>query len=350
MITRLLQQMSIRTKILTLIGLPLLIIIGMSAAVLYTLNKRASFDTTLTQDIMITAGDLVHNLQLERGLSAAFLIDETSALPQSLTEQRQKAQDLRLHMLEVIESADLSQLHENTRIFVELAHEELEALDGVRTQIENRSISAPEMIDFYTDLNIHLLETALAFEVLVPNTELAERAMAFTYFQMAKDAYGIQRAIGAEGFAKGWTDSLRTRMTISYLQSKERMRVFHELSDSDSVHLFDDRAAGDVYQRFAKIRTAVIDGNAPDTLTRQQWIDIATAAIGVVKDVETEIRGALLADFQAFDAYNKNAFYQTLTALSVVLVLISLAALAIARDIVRRCADRDRRAGADQLR
>lgn len=333
MITRLLQHMSIRTKILTLVGIPLLIIIGMSGAVLYTLNKRASFDTTLTQDIMITAEELVHNLQLERGMSSAFLTGDASAIPQALTDQRQKAQDLRIHMLEVMENADLSQLHENTRIFVELAHDELEALDDIRIQVKNRSISAPEMIDFYTDLNIHLLETALAFEVLVPNTELAERAMAFTYFQMAKDAYGIQRTIGAEGFAKGWSDSLRTRMTISYLQSKERMRVFHELSDSKSVHLFDERAEGEIYQAFAKIRADVFANVPPENVTSEQWFKIATGAITVVKDVETQIRDELIADFQAFDAFNKNAFYQTLTGLSVVLVLISLAALLIARDI-----------------
>ncbi|AHD09744.1 methyl-accepting chemotaxis protein [Phaeobacter gallaeciensis] len=333
MITRLLQQMSIRTKILTLVGVPLLIIIGMSGAVLYTLNKRASFDTSLTQDIMITVEELVHNLQLERGMSSAFLTGDASAFPQALTDQRQKAQDLRIHMLEVMETADLSQLHENTRIFVDLAHEELEALDGVRTQIENRSISAPEMIDFYTDLNIHLLETALAFEVLVPDTELAERAMAFTYFQMAKDAYGIQRAVGAEGFANGWSEQLRTRMTISYLQSKERMRVFHELSDSKSVHLFDERAEGEIYQTFAKIREKIFANAAPENITSEQWFKIATDAIAVVKDVETHIRDELIADFQAFDAYNNNAFYQTLTGLSVVLVLVSLAAMAIARDI-----------------
>ncbi|ATG35487.1 Methyl-accepting chemotaxis protein [Phaeobacter piscinae] len=333
MITRLLQKISIRTKILTMIGLPLLIIIGMSGAVLYSLNKRASFDTSLTRDIMLTVGDLVHNLQLERGLSATFLTGDSSAVPQTLTEQRQKAQDLRLHMLEVIESADLSQLHENTRGFVELAHDELEALDGIRTQIENRSISAPEMIDFYTEVNIHLLETALAFEVLVPDTELAERAMAFTYFQMAKDAYGIQRTIGAEGFAHGWSDMLRSRMTVSYLQSKERMRVFHELSDSKSAHLFDDRAEGEVYQSFDRIRAAAIDNNAPETLTAQQWVKLATAAIEVVVDVESEIRRELLADFQTFDTYNKNAFYSALVGLLLVLVFIGLSATLIARDI-----------------
>ncbi|ATG43255.1 Methyl-accepting chemotaxis protein [Phaeobacter piscinae] len=333
MITRLLQHMSIRTKILTLVGLPLLIIIGMSAAVLYTLNKRASFDTTLTQDIMLTAGDLVHNLQLERGMSAAFLTGNGTALPQTLKAQRQTAQDLRLHMLEVIENADLSRLHENTRIFVELAHDELEAMDDIRTQVDNRSISAQKMVAFYTKLNLHLLETALAFEVLVHDTELAERAMALTYFQMAKDAYGIQRAIGAVGFTSGWTDQLRSRMAMAVLQSEERIRVFHELSDSKSVHLYDSRAEGDVYQRFAQLRNAILEGTEDSTITPEAWFQIATDAIGIVHSVETEIREGLMHDFQAFDTYNKNAFYQTLTALSVILLLISIGALLIARDI-----------------
>ncbi|MFV1536414.1 methyl-accepting chemotaxis protein [Phaeobacter sp. JH204B] len=333
MISRLLQRMSIRAKIMTLIGLPLLIIIGISGAVLYTLNKRASFDTTLTRDIMLTASELVHNLQLERGMSAEFLSTEATALPARLETQRQTSQELREHMLEVIETADLSQLHDNTRVFVSLAHDELEGLDDMRLKIADRAISAPEAVEFYSKLNLHLLETALAFEVLVHDTELAERAMAFTYFQMAKDAYGIQRAVGAQGFANGWTENLQSRMLISYMQSKERMRVFHELSDSESVELFDGQAAGETYQTFANIRSDVLAGRTPQDLTAEEWFEIATNAIEIVKEVETEIRDQLMADFEAFDRFNNNAFYQTLAGLSFVIVAISLGALVMARDI-----------------
>lgn len=46
MVSRVLHSFSIRSKILFLIGIPLLIIMGISGVVLYNLNKRASFDTT----------------------------------------------------------------------------------------------------------------------------------------------------------------------------------------------------------------------------------------------------------------------------------------------------------------
>ncbi|WP_293573300.1 methyl-accepting chemotaxis protein [Phaeobacter sp.] len=333
MISRLIQNSSIRTKILFLIAIPLLIISVISAVVLYGLNKRASFDTVLTQEIMTVTGELVHYLQLERGLSAAFLASDKTAVPTKLIEQRQKVETKRGVMLGLIENADLSLLHGNTRQFVELADEELRTLDSKRERVDNRSSTPKETVSFYTSLNIHLLETALAFEVLVHDTELAERAMALTYYQMAKDAYGIQRAIGAIGFSTGWTEELIHRMDLAVAQSKERMRVFHELSDELTVVMVDAMLESANYQDFAKVRSAILSGNPPANMDPTRWFELATTAIGSVKGAEDKILKELVADLGAYDAANQNAFYQTLIGLSAVLALMSIGAVLIARDI-----------------
>ncbi|MFS4583182.1 methyl-accepting chemotaxis protein [Phaeobacter sp. C3_T13_0] len=333
MITRLLKYFSIRAKILFLIGLPLLLIIGMSGVALYTLNKKASFNTNLTRDVMQTTGTLVANLQLERGMAAVYLAHVEARVSAEMQEQQEKVLEARTHMIEIIETADLSILHENTKIFVEHAYKELKALDGIREQVAAHAITTEEALEFYSSLNLHLLETALAFEVLVHDTELAERAMALTYFQMAKDAYGIQSAIGAVGFDIGWTDDLYARMNVANIQSKERMRVFHELSDSKSVHQYDVAVEGDTYLAFDEVRAAILEKRAPENVTMEAWNKLAANGIEIVKAVEKDIVKSLMADFEAFDTKNKNAFYQTLIGLSVVLGLICLGAIAIARDI-----------------
>ncbi len=333
MVSRVLHSFSIRSKILFLIGIPLLIIMGISGVVLYNLNKRASFDTTQTQEIMLVTSDLVRQLQEERGTTAHFLASDTTQVPATLKENREIVEERRAQMLALIEAADLSQLHENTRVFVKKAHHELEQLTAIRADVDARRLTASDAKEFYTLLNLHLLETALAFEVLVHDTELAERAMALTYLQMAKDAYKLQRSIGVVGYSLGWSADHSAQMTIAYLQSKERLRVFHELSDAESVALFDARLETKGYKAFDTARKAIKAGTPPENLNTQSWDKLASAAIDEVQAIEQQISAQLMEDFHAFDARNQQAFYQTLAGLSAVLALMLISAYLVARDI-----------------
>ncbi|MCJ8333780.1 MAG: hypothetical protein MJH10_05955 [Epibacterium sp.] len=61
---------------LLLVAIPLVFLTAIAGSQIVTLAKQAQFDTKLTQDVMLTVGDLVHEVQAERGMTASFLASE----------------------------------------------------------------------------------------------------------------------------------------------------------------------------------------------------------------------------------------------------------------------------------
>ena len=57
-------------------AIPLGFLRAIAGAQIVTLAKQAQFDTKLTQDVILTVGDLVHEVQAERGMTARFLASE----------------------------------------------------------------------------------------------------------------------------------------------------------------------------------------------------------------------------------------------------------------------------------
>ena len=169
MLQRAFRNTTIRSKVLLLVAIPLVFLTAFSAVQIFTLAKRANFDTELTQDVMLTVGGLVHEVQVERGMTAGFLASDATTVPPKLAEQRELVDAKSVHMLEIFDMIDLSSLHGTSVEFVEAAHAELEEVQAIRAQVNERALSPKEAVGFYTALNMHLLETALALEILIPD-------------------------------------------------------------------------------------------------------------------------------------------------------------------------------------
>ncbi len=331
-----LKSVSIRTKIIALVALPLMIICAISAFVIFDLLKKAKHDTKTTQAVMFNVGNLVHELQVERGMSAGFLSSSVTDLPETLVQQRDKVSALSQGIQNILSEVDLTTLHETSQEFVEHAQHELADLDAVRQQVLDRTIPVGEAVEFYTSLNMHLIETSLAFEMLIHDSELAERAMALSYLQMAKDAFGIQRAVGAVGFNTGWSAATTARMALIVDRTSERLRVFHELTDGKSYKLYSDHKTSEASQAFFDARDHVLAGTPDTNMSASDWFELATAKITSLRGVEESIKKDLIADFQTYDTKNKSLLIQMSAGLAAILVVMTFFSWSIVRDITRR--------------
>lgn len=334
MLNRAFKNTAIRSKVLLLVAIPLVFLTAIAGSQIFTLAKRAQFDTKLTQDVMLTVGNLVHEVQAERGMTASFLASEARDVPTELTKQRELVDTKSVHMQEIFDMIDLNSLHGTSVEFVEAAHHELEAVHAIRAKVDERSLQLAEAVAFFTALNTHLLETALALEILIPDTVLAERSMALTYFQLAKDAYGLQRAAGAIGFSEGWTNANIVRLAVSTDQAKERLRVFHEMTTSANYGLYEEHVNSDIYRDFQSVRDAVLHGDALPPITPEDWFDLATQKIVGIKKVEEQIVANLSAGYTAFHTNNRNALWTASIGFVVLMAVILYISAQLIKDMV----------------
>jgi len=195
----LIQSLKIRTKLLILV-LPLLVAMGF-----LSLNKVLEFWTQKNQyeasahvvTEVAVLGQLVHQLQSERGMSAGFLASGGSeATAKALKEQRVKtdatmtlATSTVTRMMAVSATPASGQLPPAMNLAA-LA----EALVAQRQAIDAKTVSGGAAIKWYSDRIHTLVETVYSAVSLFPTVDFAQRIRAYAYLISFKEYAGRERA------------------------------------------------------------------------------------------------------------------------------------------------------------
>ncbi|MDC0656837.1 methyl-accepting chemotaxis protein [Leisingera sp. SS27] len=332
---RFLQHLSISTKIGMLLAAPLLLSLWFIGQTLLDLQRKAQADTVFAGQVMEHMSSLVHNLQLERGLSASYLESAASAPPEKLVKVRQENDAKMAAYLEEISHVDPASLPSESAEAIAFAKSELARKKDIRQKIDTHSLKLKALISYYTDLNEALIQTGLALAKGIDDPVISQEAVALPFFMRAIDAAGLERAAGAVGFNHGWKPEDREAFVADHELFKERLSTFKNFAtaeDRDAVKgLFSDPAM----KKFDEMRESILHGTDGEGVTAEQWFAAATKAIEVLQKKEMLLIEHLERDMAAFDAHNKLMLTEMAIFAVVMLGLVLLLSLVIARDMTR---------------
>ena len=179
-----------------LIGILVVSSIGSRSAYgLYQEAKKGEAATQLTEPL----GALIHELQVERGLSAGFISTggaDSFAIP--LAAQRTEVDTVLTKVREISDALPFKVPDDAA-----LLTEALAGLEGTRGEIDQKQPTVPEMAGYYTSL---IRKALHANEMLLSHLEVGDIARAgagWIALSEAKEAAGLERATGAAGFGSG---------------------------------------------------------------------------------------------------------------------------------------------------
>ena len=337
MATQILTRLPITTRIAMLVAIPMILIMVFSSTRLFDLYKQTQIDTTVAGELVETVSNLVHSLQAERGMSAGFLASKGDQVPEALAKVTQDNDALSSSFEDIMPRVDLENLSDDTLATIDELEPLLAGIGEIRNQIVQRDIEIPEVVDFYTELNAHLIDIALAVSLTVEDKNIAEQGMALSFFLLTKDSVGIERATGSVGFAAVWTPKRVRKLAIAVQRTEERMRSFHSTASVHALGLLKELQSNADYQEMMTIRQNVIDRKKAEikSITQEMWFATASAALSAMKDMENALVTKLRADMHAFETGNRNAFIWNLAGLSTLVVVILLLSVLVARDLNR---------------
>jgi methyl-accepting chemotaxis protein len=196
---KVIQSLKIRTKLLILV-LPLLVALGFLSLnkvwFFWTEKNQYEASAQLVSEVAVL-GQLVHQLQSERGLSAGFLAaggNESSA--KILKEQRIKtdatfklATSTVLHLMAINASPPDSGSPSAVKLPT-LG----EALMSQRKAIDAKTVSGGAAIKWYSDRINTLVESVYSAVPLFPSVDFAQRIRAYAYLISLKEYAGRERA------------------------------------------------------------------------------------------------------------------------------------------------------------
>ncbi len=201
----LIKNMKISRAILTVALVPIVVAAVFSGMVVFQeMNKVHDLKQlgTLTA-LSVKMSALVHEQQKERGATAVFVGSKGQKFRSELAAQRQDTNKKRSELHAYLEEFDAHNFDREFNKKFDGVITGLEKMDSVRSSVDALSISKADAIGYYTNLNGQNLDVIGYMATLSPDAQIVIGIVGYTNFMQGKERAGIERAVGAGGFASG---------------------------------------------------------------------------------------------------------------------------------------------------
>lgn len=258
--------------------------------------------------LSVAMSDYVHEQQKERGATAIFLSSQGRQYGEELAAQR-RSTDTRLQSVK--ESVDAIR---GLKIDPELRQElqdvmrKTEEISSIRTEIDRLSIQRSDALGFYTGLNHRVIDFIGETSRAVSNPSVSQKLLIYSAFLKGKDSAGIERALGAAGFAVGnFSDGLKQNLVSQISAQTVMFDYFSHHSEADLITAFSAAQASEAANAVEQLRTVALSGT-PDEVARvsaSNWFDTSTQRINDLKSLEdlisTNLNTQALLEMKAAD-------------------------------------------------
>ncbi|MEM7043240.1 MAG: nitrate- and nitrite sensing domain-containing protein [Pseudomonadota bacterium] len=328
-----LNRLAIRDKILSLVILPLLAAAGFAGVALMERWQIWGDMGDLGQlaDGAPVIGKMVHELQIERGLSAGYIgSDGAASFKNRLSKQHGAVNLAEPELLATLD--ELEQPHFDGRFdeFATRVRTQIDDLGDRRRAVIGRQINVGEMARYYTGTIANLLTLIELANTLAKDAESDRLMTAYVSLLQAKERAGLERAMGANGFGKGaFAPAIHRRFIDLIGQQHAFLDVFHSHATADQQSFFDRTLSGPVSDEVDRLRDIAIASLTSGDLggvTGPVWFDAITRKIDLLHEVEVK----LADDLVAFAGNLQSGAAQTVIANVVLTVLTFIVTIAVA--------------------
>ncbi|MGM0701207.1 MAG: methyl-accepting chemotaxis protein [Pseudomonadota bacterium] len=336
-----LHNISIGYKILLALILPLLAMGGFAGL---QLLERQSVVTDMGQlhgltRLALTAGDLVHELQRERGGTAIFIGTQGDQFVSELQEQREQTDQRVALFQERLQALSDAIGDAQTQQLIEGVQDGLSGMAALRRQVDELSIKAEQASGKYTELNTELISIVGQLSHATDEAQTTRSLAAYYSLLRAKELAGIERARLSLAFGRDRIDSNEYQHFVSLIGAQEaQLDTFRILATSAQRVLLREALAEAPIERLEGLREMVLHSESRRAfgVNPEVWFEQQSVKIDRLKKVEDDLADSVLISVQAL----RNAAKQDLVINGViagsVAVLVVLVAALIGRGTVLR--------------
>ncbi len=333
------ERLSIKNRLLLYAGVPILALLVFTvAAIMQQLDEiRALHQTKALTGLSIALGEAVHELQRERGMSAAFVASQGSRFADRLPAQHQ-AVDKQIEKLgSALAAVNVSQLSPEYQQHIKPAIASLEQRVSLRQQVDQRQIRTRDVIQNYTALIKALLQAALRSSNEMTQAQLARLTNAKSALAYLKEHIGQERALLSAAFSAGQISQQNYDLFISLLSDQENFKDL-AMAFAPPKHQAALKAALDhpVIREVEGIEALVRNTgpNAELSYSPETWFDQITAKIDRLRGVEEGLGRDILEISEQLFGQSQRALVVSGAVLGLVLLVSILFGWLILRSIL----------------
>ena len=309
-------DISIRKRLWAAVALPMLAagyLAYAQSSERFHIYGEMSEIVTVSQELVVLS-DIAHGLQVERGLTAGFLVSKGANNGAELTAARAASDAATARFAAAMDNlgtavdADLSQSRAQFTA-------RLSAIMDLRRAIDTFSAKGGDVFTAYTETIGGLVSLAGELSAMTGDAAIAQRMAAYAEIMQAKEMAGQERALGNGFIAAGRMDPARFERFAGLAGMQDALvRSAFDRQD-ETVRARYEALLADVSGEVADFRTRLISGGANAELSgleSPRWFAVATKRIEAMKEIEN---GAL-AEIGAMAAATADAAYRSFVLLA----------------------------------
>lgn len=330
------NRMPMRLKFASVLLLPLLALAWF--AVQGIMERRTSlqeFDRLHAMtELAQRAGDAVHQMQLERGMTAGFLGSEGDAFGNRLRQQRPNTDEAAEAFHNERASLDQSQLTPSVQQQLREIDERWQRQSALRDRVDDLEVTMAEALGHYTGINSQLMAFVGTLAHLTQEGDITRQLSAYYQLLEAKDLAGIERALLSNAFAADGMSAEMLRRFLSLLGEEQAfLDSFRVLTSEESREQLAQALSGAEIERLLERRELAISqasegGYGVDS---EEWFEWQTVKIGRLKALEDQVADSIVTQTAALRQEAQQALWQYVG----IALVASLVAIGVASLIVR---------------
>ncbi|MFQ5354697.1 MAG: nitrate- and nitrite sensing domain-containing protein, partial [Thermodesulfobacteriota bacterium] len=279
-------------------------------------------------------------LQIERGLTTAYMSGKDGAVRARLLSQRLKLDREIKRITPYLERVLSSNIDNETANKLSKAHIRLADINLLRRNVDSERVSLDEMFAFYSNTINGIFDILIAVGEHSSDASITRTLKTYATFIHYKEHAGQERALGAAGFIAGAFDA-RTYTRFAGLISTQEIlfEFFEHTADNETMTVFKNTMEGEVLENVDQMRRVVISrgpGGSLNGITGMEWFDLATKRIELLQNVSRYLNNRLYTMSEGLSRAAYSEFMITLTALFTVLIATIYILVLLMREIKDR--------------
>ena len=283
-----------------------------------------------------SASALVHNLQIERGLSAGYLGSKGTKFSTKLASHTSNTDKSVRAFRESIDMERLKALYPEVDSKLETILSQLDQLASARSNVRNQNWPVKKAVAWYTRINSALLGLIETLSSQATQPDISRLGLATVNFMNIKERSGIIRAVLANTFAAdGFAPGMRDRFITLLAEQGVFTQKFNHFADTDTREAYRRLTSTPVFVETARMIETAKHRDGDFGIDATDWFGKQTSKINALKEMEDKLteRSSLMMQTLAAGA-SKRLWIEAAAG-----VVVLLATLLLSYSLIRRLAN-----------
>lgn len=213
---------SISQRLVLLVTVPLVALAILASLLViqaYTTYQN-SIQTGQLMSLSVSAGNLIHTLQIERATTIGFLQSKGQKFSEEIPSKRSKTDEQVAAFKKEIVGSELSQMPKLAEA-ISKVQEALGNVAGIRQRASDFSLTVPEGVTYYSGTISQLIDAMSVGIELNRDASISQQMIAYLSFVRAKESAGQERALVTAAFAANKIEPAQYRAILTRINQQE---------------------------------------------------------------------------------------------------------------------------------